>query len=312
MKKEIIIYSILGLFFLGLISTFFIVIGKKTVTIPSAPPGIKTSPLVRDAIAIVNISGPITLSQWPRKMFSYDAETISHKLRNYSSRSEIKGILVRINSPGGSVAACQEIFSEIMRLKKLGKPVVASMGDLAASGGYYVASACSKIVANPGTLTGSIGVILELGNVQELFKKIGVKIETIKSGEHKDSGSPFRQLTLKEREMFQELVNDAYAQFIDAITAGRNMDKEKVINLADGSVYTGSQALELGLVDTLGNDLDAIDVLKQLAKISGEPRIIGEYEPWEQIISIFGQSQSVNPLDRLISKSKFRLEYMME
>lgn len=312
MKKEVVLYAILALFALGLISTFVVTMGKKPTTVPGMPEKIRARPLSREAIGVVNISGPITISQWPKKFLSYDAETVTHRLRSYLNRTDVKGVLVRINSPGGSVAASQEIYSEIMRLRAAGKPVVASMGDVAASGGYYVASACNKIVADPGTMTGSIGVILEVGNVQELFRKIGVKVETIKSGAHKDSGSPFRELTLREREMFQNLVNEAYEQFVGAVADGRKMDREKVLALADGSIYTGSQALKEGLVDALGNDFEALNVLKQLAGIKGEPRIVGEYEPWEQIFSLLGQVDSSSPLDRILSKKKFRLEYIME
>src|SRR6185436_16569611 len=157
-----------------------------------------------------------------------------------------------INSPGGSVGAVQEVYDEILRLKKSGKKVVVSMGDVAASGGYYVACAADKIYANPGTLTGSIGVIFETGNVQSLLKKIGVKVQPIKSAEHKDIGSPFKTMSVQERQILQSIIDDAYGQFVRAIVDGRQMQKEKVLRLADGRIYSGAQAKSEGLVDELG------------------------------------------------------------
>jgi len=313
MRKQIVMYILCGLYILCLVSIFVL---RSTKT----PPGIYTKkffikprPATKDTIAIVNIAGPIRLSLSPKRFFDYDAEAIAKKLRGFGDKKEVKAIVLRINSPGGSVAAVQEIYSEVIKLRKeKNKVVVASLGDVAASGGYYIASACDKIVANPGTLTGSIGVLLEVGNVQELFKKIGVKVEIIKSGRHKDSGSMFRELTPEERKMFQELVDEAYNQFIEAILHGRNMEKEKLLQIADGRIYTGSQAFSIGLVDKLGNDQTAIELAKEIAKISGEPRIISEYEPWEKFFTIFERSEVRAPFQEIMSKNKIRFEYILE
>jgi protease IV len=175
-----------------------------------------------EAIAVVELFGPISLSM-DGFGGGVDVETVTRQMQDMRGRSDVKAVLLRINSPGGSVAAVQEIHQHVVALRKAGKVVVASFGDVAASGGYYIAAACDKIVANPGTITGSIGVIFQLGNVRELFRKFGVEVETIKSGDMKDAGSPFRPLGEEERRMFRALVSEAYGQFFSAVAEGRNM-----------------------------------------------------------------------------------------
>ena len=269
----------------------------------------------RDTIAVVRVAGPIRISQRPGKFLAYDAEGVARDLREFGKKSDVKAVLIRINSPGGSVAAVQEIYSEIMKLRENGKVVVASMGDVAASGGYYIAAACDRIVANPGTLTGSIGVILEVANVQELFRKIGVKMETIKTGRFKDSGSPYRDLTEEERESFQALINDAYKQFLTDIMKGRKMELQKLKKLANGRIFTGSQALDAGLIDKLGSEEDALELAKKLAGITGKPRIIRDGEPWDRLISFFGEQTARSPLGGftdVVSNMRIRMEYMLE
>jgi protease-4 len=315
MKRTTIIYTILALYVIGVFSGIWLIFvrGPQESKTKVFKKGIRLTP--RDTIAVIKISGPIRLSQRPQRFLAYDAAGITRSLREFGRRDEVKAVILRINSPGGSVAAVQEIYSEIMKLREKGKIVVTSMGDVAASGGYYIASACDKIVANPGTITGSIGVLLELANVQGLFKKIGVKIETIKTGKYKDSGSSFRDLTLEEKQVFQELINEAYSQFIRDIVRGRKMNKQKVMSLADGRIFTGSQALKKGLVDALGNDAEAIELAKKLANIKGKPRIISETDPWERIFSIFGEQTtktSLTEFTETISNMRIRLEYMLE
>ncbi len=315
MRKEIVMYILCVLYILCLVSIFVLTLSKLPSGAIPKRFFMRVKPSAKDTIAIVNISGPIRLNMFPKRFFEYDAEAIVKKLRNLGDKKDIKAIILRINSPGGSVAAVQEIYSEIIKLRtEKNKVFIASMGDVAASGGYYIASACDKIVANPGTITGSIGVLLEIGNVQELFKKIGLKVEIIKSGKHKDSGSIFRELTQEEKEMFQGLVQEAYNQFIDAIVQGRKMEKEKLLKLADGRVYTGSQAVSCGLVDKLGNDRTAIELAKELAKISGEPKIIYEeyYNPIEQLFSFFDMSKTASPLQEVVNKNRVRFEYIFE
>lgn len=222
-----------------------------------------------------------------------DSSGTIQELKRFGETQEIKAIVVRIDSPGGGVAPTQEIYTEIQKLKKK-KPVIASLGGVAASGGYYIASACDQIIANPGTLTGSIGVIMELGNVEELMRKLGLKRETIKSGPHKDIGSPLRPLSREGRAILQSLVDNVHGQFVSAVAKGRKIPEDKVRKLADGRVYSGEQARELGLVDLLGNMEDAIDVAVKRAGIKGEPQVIysgGEDKRWWEslLFSVLGR-----------------------
>jgi protease-4 len=211
-----------------------------------------------------------------------ESEDVVEALKAFERSSAVKAVVVRIESPGGGVAAAQEIYDAILSLRER-KPVVGSLGGVAASAGYYIASACQAIVANPGTITGSIGVIMELGNVQGLLKKIGVQAEVLKAGEYKDMGSPVRPLTSSERRLFQEMIDSVHVQFIDAVADGRNMDAERVRALADGRIFSGEQARALGLVDALGGLQDAIAMAAERAGIVGEPHVsradLG-HEPW--------------------------------
>ena len=202
-----------------------------------------------------------------------DSDTIIEHMIAFRNDRQIKAIILRIDSPGGGVGPSQEIYSETRRTSRT-KKVVASLGSVAASGGYYVASAADSIVANPGTLTGSIGVLMEFVRVEELLKKIGVEMQVIKSGEFKDIGSPNRKMTHKEKEMLLTLLEDIRNQFVTAVSQGRNMPEEKVQELADGRIFSGNQAKGLGLVDSLGNFRDAVSVAKRLAHIKGEVRLV--------------------------------------
>ena len=202
-----------------------------------------------------------------------DADTIIEQMIAFRNDRQIKAIILRINSPGGGVGPSQEIYSETRRTSRT-KKVVASLGSVAASGGYYVASAADSIVANPGTLTGSIGVLMEFVRVEELLKKIGVEMQVIKSGEFKDIGSPNRKMTHKEKEMLLTLLEDIRNQFVTAVSQGRNMPEEAVLELADGRIFSGRQAKDLGLVDSLGNFRDAVSVAKRLAHIKGEVKLV--------------------------------------
>jgi len=202
-----------------------------------------------------------------------DPDKILEQLIAFRRDSQIKVIILKINSPGGGVGPSQEIYSETRRTAKT-KNVVASIGSLGASGAYYIASAADKIVANPGTLTGSIGVLMEFIRVEELLKKIGIEMEVIKSGEFKDMGSPNREMTETERRMLKNLIEDIRNQFVTAVAQGRNMPREKVLELADGRIFSGREAKELGLVDHLGNFQDAVNIAKRMAKIKGEVKLV--------------------------------------
>ncbi len=224
-----------------------------------------------EAVGVLQIEGTINRSR-----------EVIQNLKRFEENGGIKAVVVRIDSPGGAVAPTQEIYEEIEKLKKK-KPIIASLGGMATSGGYYIASACHQIVANPGTLTGSIGVIMELGNVEELMRKLGLKGYSIKSGLYKDIGSPLSPLTPNGRAILQSLVDNVYGQFVSAVAKGRRMPEAKVREIADGRVYSGEQAKELGLVDLLGNMEDAIDLAAKRAGIQGAPQIIysrGEDKSW--------------------------------
>jgi protease IV len=243
----------------------------------------------RGKVAVIDLYGPISFSD--DGFGVSDTDRVVRRLRALRRRPEVKAVVLRINSPGGSVAAVQEVHQEVVALKQAGKIVVSSFGDVAASGGYYVAAPSHKIVANPGTLTGSIGVVFQLGNVQELMKKVGVRIETLKSGDMKDSGSPFRTLREAERRHFLALINEAYGQFFQAVADGRGLPARKLRPLADGRVFTGSQAKDFGLVDVLGNYETALDVARELAgiKTDEEPMVFAP-SPFEKFMRLIGAS----------------------
>ena len=207
-----------------------------------------------------------------------DAEDVIRQLRKYRERSSVKAIVLRLDSPGGAVVPSHEIYEEVRRTRNYGKPVVASMGSVAASGAYYIACAADMIVANPGTITGSIGVVSEFASFQQLMEKIGIESTTITSGEFKDTGNPTRRMRPEEREYLQRTINDVYEQFVDIVVRGRAMSADSVRGLADGRIYTGQQAYRNGLVDTLGTLYTAIRVAGNLGKIKGEPRVMRERE----------------------------------
>jgi protease-4 len=192
---------------------------------------------------------------------------IMENIRQAAERKDIKAVVLRVNSPGGTTAASQEIAIELDRLRKSGKPIVTSMSDTCASGGYWIACSTNHLVANAGTLTGSIGVIMELTNLQGLYEKIGIGSITFKSGEFKDMGSSTRPVTEEERKLFDEMIADNYQQFFTQVLNGRQgkISEEKLREIADGRVLTGKQALELGLVDSLGNYYDAIRIAEEMA-----------------------------------------------
>lgn len=217
-----------------------------------------------DRVALIRIEGVILDSQ----------QTIT-ELKRFAENPLVKAIVLRIDSPGGGVVPSQEIYDAVQRIRnKNNKAVIASMGTVAASGGYYIASATDRIVANPGSLTGSIGVIMETANVEGLLKKIGVEGIVVKSGKFKDVGSPLRKMTDEEQALLQSVMDDVHMQFIDAVAEGRALEVSTVQALADGRIFTGRQAKEAKLVDELGNLDDAIQLAADLAGIEGEPKVV--------------------------------------
>jgi len=204
------------------------------------------------------------------------SENIVRQIKKYRETTSVKGIVLRVESPGGGVSASQEIYEEVKKTRDSGKPVVVSMGSVAASGGYYVSCGATKIVANPGTVTGSIGVISQFMNFNQLMGKVGVRTTTVKSGKFKDTGNPYREMTEEEKKYFQETIDEVYQQFLAVVEKERKLSPEAAKKLADGRIFTGKKAYEVGLVDTLGTYEDAIALAAHLAGISGTPKLLKE------------------------------------
>jgi protease-4 len=215
-------------------------------------------------VAIVELEGTIV-----------DVDDLLRELKAHRDNPLVKAVVLRINSPGGVVGPTQELHAAVMRLREAGKPVVASLGAVAASGGYYVAVAADRIYANPGTLTGSIGVIFQLPNVDGLMKKVGVDYVVVKAGRYKDIGNIARPMAPEERRILQTLLDDVHAQFIAAVATGRKLDPTEVVGFADGRIVSGAQAKDLHMVDALGGLEEAVDGAATLAGLSRPPRVIG-------------------------------------
>jgi protease IV len=249
-----------------------------------------------DRIAVIPVEGVINDEM---------AKTVNRQLKQYGDDSRVKAVILRIDSPGGGVSASQEIYREVKRLKEdKKKKVVVSMGSVAASGGYYVACPADKIFANPGTVTGSIGVIAEWLNYKALAEWAKLKPVVFKSGEFKDTGSPTRELTESEKKYFQAMIDELYSQFVGAVTEGRQgkgetgaeLTRERVAQLADGRVYTGETAKKNGLVDEIGNYEDVVKATAKLAQIKGEP----------QIVTPPKQKEGLSLLDLLLGATKIK------
>lgn len=236
-----------------------------------------------------------------------DSRKVVEQLDDFRRDPAVRALVIRIDSPGGAVAPSQEIYEAIQRVDKE-KPVVASLGSVAASGGYYAAIGARKIVANPGTVTGSIGVIIEFVNLEEVLAWAKIKQETIKSAQYKDIGSPFRKLENTERELLQKLVDDIHSQFVEAVANCRKMSIEDVRKLANGLVYTGKQAVTLKLIDELGDLNRAIKLAGELAGIKGEPEVIYPPEPFFKFKDLFGKAEEM--LDAMKGFSNVRILYL--
>jgi len=251
MRKHPVIFGVLLLFALGFV--FYLFFYRAGVHTSKN----KTFSL-NDKVGVVSVNGII-----------YDSMEITEQLEDFGRDDSIVAVVLRIDSPGGGVAASQEIYDAVIELKKK-KKVVASMGSVAASGGLLVACAADKIVANAGTITGSISAIMQFANIEELLKKIGLKSSVVKSGKYKDIGSPLRDMTPEERKIIQDLIDDIYNQFVDVIVRDRNIPRKQVIAIADGRVFTGRQAKKYGLVDNLGDMGSAAKIACQLAGRDGK------------------------------------------
>ncbi|MCS6318652.1 MAG: signal peptide peptidase SppA [Nitrospira sp.] len=253
----------------------------------------------QDRVALIRIEGVIL-----------DAQATISELKQYSENPLVKAIVLRIDSPGGGVVPSQEIHDAVKRVKnKSSKAVIASMGTVAASGGYYIAAATDRIIANPGTLTGSIGVIMEMANFEGLMKKVGVEGVVIKSGRFKDVGSPLRKMSDEERKLLQSVMDDVHHQFIQAVADGRSLEVSDVEPLADGRIYTGRQAKEARLVDELGDLDDAIHIAADIAGMEGEPKVVEPRKRFSIRDLIESRWSSVFP--KLELNTGVKLKYLM-
>jgi len=268
---------LMALLLVGCIFVFFFL----SVLVIASFMGRPTAFPVGEKVAVLEVEGVIG-----------DSRQLNEQLIDFRDDDSVKAIVLRINSPGGAVGPAQEVYEEVKKAAKV-KPIVVSMATVAASGGYYIAVPAQRILANPGTITGSIGVVMGFTNFEELLDKIGLKSEVVKSGEHKDIGSPTRPMTDRERKILQSLIDDVHLQFKTAVAEGRKMDLNKVDALADGRIFTGNQALLAGLVDELGNLQDAIRVAGRLGGIKGEPPVIYPPEPTPRLIDyLVGEGSS--------------------
>src|SRR5215467_8121965 len=254
-----------------------------------------------DRIQVVDIEGELLQST-----------AILEQLKRYEDSNSVKAILLNIDSPGGGVAVSQEIYAELRRLReKKDKTIVAYLSSTGASGAYYVACAANKIVANPGTIVGSIGVIAEWVNYADLLEWVKLKSIVFKTGEFKDTGSGTRALTENEKKYFQGLIDDMYVQFVEAVASGRKLDLQEVRSLADGRVFTGRDAKSRKLIDDVGNFQDAVDLTAKLAGISGKPRLVRLNRPRVTLMDVLTTDLSrLVPFSGQTLKSQIRFQYL--
>lgn len=285
----------LGAIFFGIVFLVSLMSGNKRTSTRGLQVG------GAEKIALVKLEGLLVTS-----------EHVVEELNDYADDSSIKAIVLRIDSPGGGVVVSQEIYNAVKNARKEGKKVVASMGTVAASGGYYVAAAADRIVANPGTLTGSIGVKMEFANIEKLLEKIGVRGVVVKAGEYKDVGSPFRDMSAPEKKILQDVIDDVHNQFIKAVAEGRNMQEAEVRTIADGRIFTGRQALDLKLVDQLGDLADSIKVAGELVGIKGKPRVIEKRKtiPFFDYLKEESATWIADVITRGIGRSSVTLQYL--
>jgi protease-4 len=280
MKKILIIFLSL-LVLLIIFSLVFALLQKKLPFVDS------------NRLALVRIEGMIM-----------DSKDTVAEIKEYTKDPFIKAIVLRIDSPGGAVVPAQEIYEEIKKATQK-KNVIVSMGSVAASGGYYIASPATKIIANPGTLTGSIGVIMEVPNIEGLMDKLGIKTEVVKSGRHKDMASLFKGLGKEERAILQGVLDNVHEQFITAVADGRTMLYDDVKKLADGRIFTGEQAIAVGLIDELGSLEDAVRIAAELSGIEGEPVVVSKKEHFSFLNLLRGPKELIGTVSSVKLKYVF-------
>ena len=248
--NKVLLFSLLFILVLILISLIYTAINRGT----------------REKVALVRVEGPII-----------EAKSVVDEIKGYVKDSSVRAIVLRVDSPGGGVVPSQEIYEEVQKAKTA-KKIVVSMGSVAASGGYYISAPADRIIANPGTITGSIGVIMVVPNLKGLLDKVGIKTEVVKSGRHKDLASVFRGIGQEEREIIQGVMDDVHEQFIAAVSECRKIPIEKIRMIADGRIFSGRQAINVGLVDEVGDLEYAIKSAAKLAGIEGEPEVVSKAE----------------------------------
>jgi protease-4 len=276
-----ILFVTLFIFFLVFISVIFTLISKGTM----------------DKVALVRVEGPII-----------EAKTIVEEIKGYVKDSSVRAIVLRVDSPGGGVVPSQEIYNEVKKARAV-KKVVVSMGSVAASGGYYISAPADRIVANPGTITGSIGVIMVVPNLKGLLEKVGIKTEVVKSGKNKDLASVFRGIGDEERQIIQGVMDDVHEQFIAAVAEGRKMEIDKTRKISDGRIFSGRQAIGVGLVDEIGDLDDAVKVAGKMAGIDGEPVVVSKSE--KGVISKLLDGKMPEELSRVLPDLHLKYMYYM-
>ena len=263
-------------------------------------------------VAVIHVEGVITGGRGQGGLFGDGGgmDAVIRQIHAARDDEDVRAVVIRINSPGGSAPASQEVGEELKKLRAAGKTVFASMGDIAASGGYWIAALCDRIYANPGTITGSIGVYIPYANWEELMQKVGVQATKIKSGAHKDMLSPERRMTADERQIVQAMVDDIYEQFVDVVAEGRKLDRDKVRTLADGRIYTGRQAQSLGLVDTMGTLEDAVNAAAKTVGIQGKPQVreYGRSSFWDAVLGASDRALSQAFFSRILRTGGIPLE----
>lgn len=276
-----ILFVTLFIFFLVFISVIFTLISKGTM----------------DKVALVRVEGPII-----------EAKTVVEEIKGYVKDSSVRAIVLRVDSPGGGVVPSQEIYNEVKKARAV-KKVVVSMGSVAASGGYYISAPADRIVANPGTITGSIGVIMVVPNLKGLLEKVGIKTEVVKSGKNKDLASVFRGIGDEERQIIQGVMDDVHEQFIAAVAEGRKMEIDKTRKISDGRIFSGRQAIGVGLVDEIGDLDDAVKVAGKMAGIDGEPVVVSKSE--KGVISKLLDGKMPEELSRVLPDLHLKYMYYM-
>ena len=247
--------------------------------------------------ALLNRSvSPPLIGVIPIEGIILESETVIKKIRELERNPQVQGIIVRINSPGGAAAPSQEIFSELTRIRS-SKTVYASIGSIAASGGYYIAIGAQKIYANPGSLTGSIGVIMQTFNVEKLMTRLGIRVETIKSGENKDIGSAFRSMKSTERKLLESVLEDTHRQFVTAVQDNRSIDQDRLNRLADGRIFTGKQALQNGLIDGLASFRETVEELRTTLGLSEDAQLYYPLDKRDALLSMFDM-ESIFPIKK--------------